>query len=729
MAGLETVLSRFNDLPIRARIVTGFAVVLVLLAVAGVVAVTGFGSIDRSVAEYEQVVDNTGQVQRVERNVVQLNRYVLDFMASGQEAALKGARDLLGAIGADLDAAAQQAGSDELADMVKRMQALVGRYTGDLEQVVTLRATREKTWTSEVEPTADTLQKKLAQTRENATQSNEHEGAATVGAAEVALLTSRLSALRFLTSGDNKHLRWFQNQIDDFTRLSSVASSQLLSKEATKTLEEAVELAETYEFAIKKAVDAAQEMAALYKGPMAAAAAELDQTAETLKKAQDARMDGIAAGVKGTVATSRTTGIAITVIGIVLGTIAALFIATGLARPIVAMTAAMGRLANKEWDTEVPARDRKDEVGQMAAAVEVFKQAGIENERLQAEAETARQQQEAEREEARRRQEAQAAEAKATLERRLRETEEAMRQAEAERAAEQERVRAEAEAKRKADMNALADAFEASVRQVVQTVGSASAQVLSSASVMAGTAEEANRQASAAAAASEQASTNVQTVAAASEELTASINEIARQVTQSAEIACLATERARATGVTVDGLAQAAGKIDEVVDLINDIASQTNLLALNATIEAARAGEAGKGFAVVASEVKTLANQTAKATEEIARQIQAVQGATRESVAAIQGIARTIDEVNQIATSIASAVEEQTSATSEISRNVQEAAGGTQEVSRSMSGVTQAAAETGSTAQQMKDAADALSKQAAALMRDVDHFIAKVRAA
>ncbi|WP_368744662.1 methyl-accepting chemotaxis protein [Desertibaculum subflavum] len=723
------MLSRFNDLPIRARIVTGFAAVLALLAVAGVVAVTGFGSVNRSVGQYERVVDNTARVQRVERNVVQLNRYVLDFMGSGQEAVLKGARDLLGAIGTDLQAAAERASAAEMVEMVKRMQALVGQYAADLEQVVALRTARETTWTGEVEPTGESLQKKLAETREKATQSEEHQGATTVGAAEVALLTSRLDAMRFLASGDNKHLRAFQDQIDDFTRLSSDASSQLLSEEATKTLEEAIELAETYEFAIKKAVDAAQEMDGLYKGSMATAAAELDKTAEALKQAQDAQMDGIAAAVKGTVATSRTTGIAITVAGIVLGALAAIFIATGLARPIVAMTAAMGRLANKEWETEVPARDRKDEVGQMAAAVEVFKQAGIENERLQADAEASRQQQEAEREDSRRRQEAQTAEAQATLERRLRETEEAMRKAEAERAAEQERVRREAEAKRKADMNSLADAFEASVKQVVQTVGSASAQVLSSASAMAGTAEEANRQASAAASASEQASTNVQTVASAAEELSASINEIARQVTQSAEIAQSATQRARETGTTVDGLAQAARKIDEVVDLINNIASQTNLLALNATIEAARAGEAGKGFAVVASEVKMLANQTAKATEEIARQIQGVQGATRDSVAAIQGIARTIEEVNQIATSIASAVEEQTSATKEISRNVQEAASGTQEVSQNMGSVTQAAAQTGSTAQQMRSAAESLSEQAKTLAGEVDRFIAKVRAA
>jgi methyl-accepting chemotaxis protein len=421
------------------------------------------------------------------------------------------------------------------------------------------------------------------------------------------------------------------------------------------------------------------------------------------------------------------------------GVLAAAVIAVGVAAvwlasfrisaSITRMVQAMGQLAAGDKATEVPSLGRADEIGAMAAAVEVFKQGMIENERLQYEAEQNRLREEAaERErEARERQAAEEKrradeEARRAEERRQREAEEAQRAAE-------ERMRLEAEAKRKQEMSALADAFEASVKQVVQTVGSAATQVQSSSTAMAATAEETTRQASAVAAASEQASANVQTVASASEELAASINEIARQVAQSAEIASRASERARATGTTVDGLAQAASKIGEVVGLITQIASQTNLLALNATIEAARAGDAGKGFAVVASEVKSLANQTAKATEEISRQIQSVQGATQEAVSAIQGIGKTIEEINQIATTIASAVEEQTSATKEISRNEQEASTGTVEVSRNIGGVTQAASETGQATTEMKGAADELSRQASVLSSEVDRFIAQIRAA
>ena len=268
-----------------------------------------------------------------------------------------------------------------------------------------------------------------------------------------------------------------------------------------------------------------------------------------------------------------------------------------------------------------------------------------------------------------------------------------------------------------------------SIKEVVEVVASASTEMETTAQSMSATAEETSRQASAAAAGVEQATTNVQTVASAAEELSSSITEVARQVGESAKVARNAVDEADRTNAQVEGLVEAAQKIGEVVSLISDIAEQTNLLALNATIEAARAGEAGKGFAVVASEVKSLANQTAKATEEISSQIGAIQGATGDAAQAIKGIGETIQKVDEIASSIASAVEQQSAATQEIARNAQQDASGTTEVSANVQGVTQAAGETGAASTQVLDSASQLSKQSELMRAQVERFLAQVHAA
>ena len=261
------------------------------------------------------------------------------------------------------------------------------------------------------------------------------------------------------------------------------------------------------------------------------------------------------------------------------------------------------------------------------------------------------------------------------------------------------------------------------VNEVVAIVASASTEMQSSAQAMSSGAEETARQSQAVSAASEEATTNVQTVAAAAEEMSNSITEISRQVTSSSEIATRAVAEAEKTNTTVEGLSEAAQKVGEVVKLISDIAEKTNLLALNATIEAARAGEAGKGFAVVANEVKSLAEQTAKATDEIASQIGSIQTETTGAVDAISGIGKTIEEINEIATTISSAVEQQSAATQEIARNCQEAAKGTQEVSANIMGVNQAADETGKQAQQVLEAAAELAKQGDTLKAEISRFM------
>jgi methyl-accepting chemotaxis protein len=385
--------------------------------------------------------------------------------------------------------------------------------------------------------------------------------------------------------------------------------------------------------------------------------------------------------------------------------IAWLYAGRNLTRRLRRLARSMNELAAGNLTVEVPTGG-SDEISAMAEAMRVFKENAIERRRLREE------QAEAERKVAAERTASESARQEAA-----RKAGDAQREAEA-----------RAIAEKRAAMLKLADELEASVMSIVDRLAQASSEMHLTAKTLRATAQETSQTTTMVAAASEQASANVQTVASAAEELFTSIGEIGRQVGESTKIANRAVDEAKRTNVTVEGLAEAAQKIGEVVDLINDIAGQTNLLALNATIEAARAGEAGKGFAVVASEVKALANQTAKATEEIANQVGAIQHATGDAVAAIRTIDDTITQMNAIATSIATSIEEQGAATQEIARNVQQAATGTSDVSTNIVEVTRGAGETGQAAEHVLHSADALSQQSDKLSRQVRNVLAEIRA-
>jgi methyl-accepting chemotaxis protein len=403
----------------------------------------------------------------------------------------------------------------------------------------------------------------------------------------------------------------------------------------------------------------------------------MDQTLAKLVELNDKGAEAAGQSAEATYLTAIRLMAGILGAAIVLGLGAAIYMVRDIHRGIGSILKPMGQLTDGELSVEIPHRGENTEIGRIASALQVFKEALVA-------------------------------------------------QKASDDAANAEKAVSAARAQR---INTATGDFEAMIGEMVDSLASASTELEVSASTLSANADRAQELTTMVAAASEEASTNVQAVASATEELSSSVNEIGRQVQESARMANDAVDQARNTNDRVGELSRAAARIGDVVELINTIAGQTNLLALNATIEAARAGEAGRGFAVVASEVKALAEQTAKATGDIGQQINDIQAATQESVGAIKEISITIEKLSEISSTIAAAVEQQGAATQEISRNVQQAALGTQQVSSHITDVERGASETGSASSQVHSAARSLAGESDRLKNQVEQFLSTVRAA
>ncbi|MGY3448200.1 methyl-accepting chemotaxis protein [Bradyrhizobium sp. USDA 4353] len=475
----------------------------------------------------------------------------------------------------------------------------------------------------------------------------------------------------FMLRGDAKYVAQLKSAVADFSK--ALAATDL----AADMKSDIGQKLDRYQKDFLAWSDQFQE-AARHSAAMSKTFAEIEPSiAEIGKAVAQQYAAALAANVDAEHAVKRgmlwTLGIALILVSCV-----SFLIGRGISHAIRNMAQAMTRLAGGDASIRIPGVGRRDEIGEMAGAVEIFKTNMIETERLRAE---------------------------------------------------QAMVEQRQAAQRKADMAALAASFEAAVGEIIETVSSASTELEASATTLTRNAQHGQTLATTVASASEEAAAGVQSVASATEQLSASVDEISRQVQESARIAGEAVGQARRTNERVSELSHAAARIGDVVELINSIAGQTNLLALNATIEAARAGDAGRGFAVVASEVKALAEQTAKATGEIGQQIASIQSATAESVDVIREVSGTIERLSHISAAIAAAIEQQGAATQEISRNVQHTAQGTQRVSDNIVEVQQGTAETGSASAQVLSAAQSLSEESSRLKLEVGRFLDTVRAA
>ena len=666
----------FGGLKIGARIYAGFAVVLVLFALSAVIGRLGLSDVAGRFDYYVRVSDRTVAGENVATRFGTLRGRVQQFNLSGDKKALEGVADeakkLIDATQESVESArdpAIKATSEKLRDSMKA-------YFADVDQANAMRAQADQNL-AQAGVIGPKIVVAVASLSDAAVATKDFDTAMLGAATQQALLAARLASARYTIYGGAAELEHAKQFFATTQKDLADLGPKLNDPKLAATADEAKGLIDQYFQITATSAGINADHDKLVRETMPALA---DQIAVLTGQIYDGRRQLLDDTYKtGSAALAQTNLIStvLFVLALVLGIVLAWLTARSIVKPTHALTGVMSRLADHDLGIAVVGAERRDELGAMARAVQVFKDGMI---------------------------------AAANL-------------------AEQQKREQIAKEERTKKVNALTAEFDASIGHVVHAVSSQASEMESSAQSLTATAEESTKQAAAVAAASEQAAANVQTVASAAEELSSSIAEISRQVSQSSRVAAGAVSEAERANQMVQGLVQASQKIGDVVALITDIANQTNLLALNATIEAARAGEAGKGFAVVAAEVKNLANQTAKATEEIGVQITGVQSATQGAVQAIQAIATTIAEINGIASTIAAAVEEQSAATKEIARNVEQAATGTQAVTSNISGVGQAANDTGSAAGRVLASATDLSRQSETLKAVVTKFLINVKVA
>ncbi len=664
-----------SNLRFRAKIMLGFVVVLGISAVNMGVAYFGFARVSDGVNAYHSIVAEADGARSIDRELTAYQLLARYYVVTGAEADQAAARAAEGELAKVIEHATQAA-SGANRQSILALSENFREFTKLFAKVTEIKNENAMIAANQLLRAGNFLRYKFDDLADGAILAGLSSMHSTVKemATHSAAITANISNFvarpeKAVANSANARMQMLKN---------SFSSLQADDQNLAAKIKEISEQLDAYQVAFGKFVENTAAIDAL-AAKMGEAASAITQQATAVKNDLSARQQQLAGESASAAHATETFVTLLGAGGIVFGALLAWMLGAGISRPMVGMCAAMRELAGGNFDVVLPGLGRKDEIGEMAGAVEEFKLKAVE--RAQREA------------------------------------------------AEREAESKTASAARSAELHRFADRFEEAVGVIVSSVSSSATQLESSATTLSRSVEAAQELSGRVASASEEASSNVQSVAAATEELSASVHEIGRQVQESSRIATVAVSQAEATDARIIKLSHAAQQIGEVVKLITAIAEQTNLLALNATIDAARAGDAGRGFAVVATEVKSLASQTAKATEEISSHIAGMQQATQESVSAIKEIGQTIGQISHIAGNIATAIEQQSSATQEIAKNVQNAASGTHEIAESISEVNRGASETGTASGEVLNSAQTLAVESSRLRQELDRFMANIRAA
>jgi methyl-accepting chemotaxis protein len=660
----------------RAKVMLGFAVVLTISAVSMGIAYLGFEHVSVGVASYRKSVSEADLARNIDRELISYRALARYYVVTGKEddgkAALAAEASLKDAIDQSMKGTTNPAGLEQITRLAREFRT----FTKIFADILKVKSESALVTQNQLTRGGTMLRYKLDDLASNAAEAE--LPAVELGAKQVTVQYQAATALAntFVINSDQTvatsalaRLKFVENS------LRAITSTD---EKIVQGVKEVSALLDAYRQSLSKLVENSKSIDELTT-EMAESAAAIMQGSGAMKAALLSDQQRLESESDASIGETERLIALLAAGGLLLGGVLAVLLGKGISRPMTAMCKAMRELAGGNFDVVLPGLGRRDELGEMAAAVEEFK--------LQA-----------------------------------------IAKAERDAAAQDAQNRASSAARR-TELIRFADDFEAAVGAIVSNVSSSAVQLESAAGTLTRTAETTQNLSSRVAGASEEASSNMQSVATATEELSASVDEIGRRVRESNKIAEAAVLQAQQTDGRIGKLSRAAQQIGDVVKLITAIAEQTNLLALNATIESARAGEAGRGFAVVASEVKSLAGQTAKATDEISSHISGMQDATQESVAAIKEIGGTIAEISNIASSIASAVEQQSSATQEIARSVQIVAQGTQEAVANIMQVNRGATETGSASEEVLNSAKSLSTESTRLRQELDRFMANIRAA